>query len=148
MMCGVQIAAIAGVGARNVSNAKTILKAAHPRLLTALGNGTLTINKALELCKLPLAHQLEAFTHLIEERATDQVIRRAIAIGRQQERCLDATSMLAAFQLCESRHPGSVVVRRGPSGRTTISVPNALLDKIDPQMELQTWNGKIDSRPY
>jgi hypothetical protein len=28
-------------------------------------------SQALELCKLPLAHQLEAFTRLIEERAKD-----------------------------------------------------------------------------
>jgi hypothetical protein len=131
-----QIAGIAGVGARNVSNVKIILAAAHTRLLTALANGTLTINKALALCKLPRADQLEAFTQLIEERAIDKVIRHSLTRGRQ-EPCLESTSMLTAFQLCESRHPGSVVVRRWPSGRTTVSVSNELLDKIDLQRELQ-----------
>ena len=63
-----QIAEIAGVGARNVSNVKIILAAAHSRLLTALANGTLTINKALRLCKLPRADQSEAFTQ-IDRRA-------------------------------------------------------------------------------
>jgi len=47
-----QIATIAGVGARNVSNVKTILQVAHPRLIEALTDGTLTINGAMRLCKL------------------------------------------------------------------------------------------------
>ena len=50
-----------------------------------------------------------------------------------QEPGLGATSLLAALQLCESRHPGSIVVRRGRSGRTTISVCNELLDSIETQ---------------
>jgi hypothetical protein len=129
-----KIAEIAGVGARNVSNVKIILAAAHPRLLSALANGTLTINKALALCKLPVTEQLDAFTHWIEEGAIDKVIRRTLTRGRQQERCPDAFSVLAAFQMCESRLPGSVVVRRSPSGRTTISISNELLD---PQTEVQ-----------
>jgi hypothetical protein len=131
-----QIAGIAGVGARNVSNVKIILAAAHRRLLTALANGTLTINKALRLCKLSRADQSEAFTQLIEEGAIDKAIRRSLTRGHQEPR-LESTSILKAFQLCESRHPGSVVVRRCPSGRTTISVSNELLDKVDPQRELQ-----------
>jgi len=128
-----QIAEIAGVGARSVSNVKIILAAAHSRLIAALTNSTLTINKALMLCKLPRPVQLEAFTQLIEERAIDKIIRRTLTDGRQQKPCLESTSMLTAFQLCESLYPGSVVVRRGPSGRTTISVSNDLLDKINSQ---------------
>jgi len=132
-----QIAEIAGVGARNVSNVKLILRDAHPRLLTALANGTLTINKGLKLCRLPLADQVEAFTQLVEEQAIDKVIRHTLADGRPQEPSPNAASVLAAFQLCEARHPGSLVVSRSQSGRTTISVPNDLLDKADPQTELQ-----------
>jgi hypothetical protein len=131
-----RIAEIAGVGARNVSNVKIILNAAHSRLLTALDNGALTINKAIALCKLPLADQLEAFAQLIEDRAINKVIRLTLTRKRHQEPSPDAASMLAAFQSCESRHPGSVVVRRGRSGRTTISVSNELLDKIDQLKEL------------
>lgn len=131
-----RIAEIAGVGARNVSNVKIILNSAHPRLLTALDNGAVTINKAMALCKLPLANQFEAFTQMIEERVVDKVIRLTLAGKNQQERSPDAASILAAFQLCESRHPGSVVVTRGRSGRTAISVSNELLNKIDQQREL------------
>lgn len=50
-----EIAKVAGVGGRgrNVSNVKKILQAAHPRLICALQDGTLTINRALQFCKLP-----------------------------------------------------------------------------------------------
>jgi hypothetical protein len=132
-----QIAEIAGVGARNVSNVKLILRYAHTSLLNALANGTLTINKALKLCKVPVADQEKALNQLVEERATDKVIRHALAKGGELEPGPNAASMLAAFQVCESHHPGSLVIRRSPSGRTTISVSNELLDKIDPQSELQ-----------
>lgn len=137
-----QIAEIAGVGARNVSNVKIILAAAHPHLVTALANGTLTINKALMLCKLPLVHQLEAFSQLIEDRAIDKVIRRCLGSNQEQKTNLNPASLIAAFQSCESRHPGSLVVMRFPSGRTTISVSNDLLDQIGPQTELQLHETK------
>jgi hypothetical protein len=133
----VQIAKIAGVGVRNVSNVKAILGAAHSCLLTALVNGTLTINKALAFCKLPRPQQPEAFAKLLEDRAADKVIRATLSKGKRQEPNLDVASVLSAFQACESRSPGSLVVRRGRSGRTTISVSNELLDKITPQTELQ-----------
>lgn len=143
-----QTAEIAGVGVRNVSNVKTILEAAHPRLLTALVNGTLTINKAVLLCKLPRADQPEAFTKLLEDRAADKVIRATLSQRKEKEPNLDVASVLSAFQACESRNPGSVVVRRGRSGRITISVSNELLDKIDPQTELQLHEtAKSTQRP-
>jgi hypothetical protein len=72
----------------------------------------LTINKALVLSKLPRADQLEAFTQLIEERSIDKVIRRTLARSNEQEPRLDPASILAAFQLRESCHPGSIGVRR------------------------------------
>ncbi len=50
-----QIADAAGDGTRNVSNVKTILKNAHPRLIAALLNGTLSINAAMQFCNVPKA---------------------------------------------------------------------------------------------
>lgn len=132
-----QIAEIAGVGVRNVSNVKLILRYAHHRLWTALANGTLTINTALALCKLPRAHQTEALAQLVEKRAINKVIRRTLATDRQDESRPKAALMLATFQTCESLYPGSLVVKRSSNGRTTISVSTDLLDKIDPQTELQ-----------
>jgi hypothetical protein len=91
-----EIAEIAGVSARHVANVKTILEVAHPRLIEALQNSTLTINRAIQFCKLPRAEQLEQFIQYCEERATNKVIRRSIAAAQplsvglgQSPRCID-----------------------------------------------------------
>ena len=132
-----ELADIAGVGARNVSNVKLILKGAHPRLLSALRDGTLTINRAVRLCKLPIANQLETFTQELEERAIDVVIRRAVKQSHKQERCPNAAPILAALLQYEFRFPGSVPIRRDRCGRITISIGNDLVEQINSQGELQ-----------
>ena len=132
-----ELAKIAGVGARNVSNVKIILKEAHPRIQSALRGGTLTVNKALGFCKLPLANQLEAFTRCLEERTIDAIIRLALIRKRKPKPCPDVSSILTALLRYESRFPGSVLVRRDRSGRITISVGNDVLQQINPQWELQ-----------
>jgi hypothetical protein len=73
-----EIARAAGVGDRNVSNVRTILQRTHPILIGALKEGTLTINRAIQFCKLPKPDQLEEFIRYSEERATNRVIRRSI----------------------------------------------------------------------
>jgi hypothetical protein len=45
-----EVANAAAVGARNVTNVKTLLKLAHPRLIEALRDGTLSINGAMQRC--------------------------------------------------------------------------------------------------
>ena len=52
------------------ATSETIIQSAHPRLIEALEDGTLTINRAIQFCKLPRAEQLEQFIHYSEERAT------------------------------------------------------------------------------
>jgi len=64
-----QIAAIAGAGGRNVSKVKEILDKGHPRILGELANGSISINRAHQFCRLPFAKQLEALT----EEYCDQV---------------------------------------------------------------------------
>jgi hypothetical protein len=93
-----EIASAAGVGARNVSNVKTILKNAHPRLKAALRNGTLTINGAMQFCKLPKAEQLEQFIRHSEEREINKVIRQSIAQPKEKRPAptLRSTRRLAA----------------------------------------------------
>ena len=132
-----QIAEIAGVGARNISNVKTILKAAHPSLLSALRDGTLTINKAVGFCKLPIANQLEAFTQCREERAIDIVIRHTLMRNSKPKPFPDTAFILTALQQYESRFPGSILVSRGRSGRIRISASNEVLEPSNPQRELQ-----------
>src|SRR5208283_1976833 len=65
-----QIAAIAGAGGRNVSKVKEILDKGHPRILGELANGSISINRAHQFCRLPFAKQLEALT----EEYCDRVV--------------------------------------------------------------------------
>jgi hypothetical protein len=131
------IARAAGVGARNVSNVKTILKNAHPRLMAALLNGTLTINGAMQLCKLPKAEQLEHFIRQSEDHEINKVIRRSIARSSKEEASLDAAAVLDALQQQEARHPGSVVVRVGRFQRTVVVIGQDLLASAHSQGALQ-----------
>jgi hypothetical protein len=131
-----EIARAAGVGARNVSNVKTILKNAHSRLIAALLNGTLSINGAMQFCKLPRAAQLERFIRHSEDRETDKVIRRAIGRLKQKETSTDVGAVLDALQQQEVRQPGSVVVQVSRFQRTVILIGQDLLTGPHSQKEL------------
>jgi hypothetical protein len=119
-----EIASIAGVGSggRNVSNVKTILEVAHPRLKEALKEGTLTINRAIQFCKLPRAEQLEQFICYSEERATNKVIRRSIVRPKEEKISPDVVTVLDALQQHEAQKPGSVAVRVGRHKRTVVLI--------------------------
>ena len=131
-----QIADAAGVGTRNVSSVKTILKIAHPRVKAASQEGTLTINRAMQFCKLPKAEQLERFIRHSEDRETDKVIRRSIARLKKKKISPDVGAVLDALQQQEARHPGSVVVQAGRFQRTVILVGQNLLTGPYSQKEL------------
>jgi hypothetical protein len=123
-----EIARAAGVGARNVSNVKTILKVAHPRLQEALRDGTLTINRAIQFCKLPRrAEQLEQFVIHSEERATNKLIRRSIPQPKEKRASLDTVAILDALQRQEARQPGSVALRVGRNKRTVVLIGQDLI---------------------
>ena len=126
-----QIAGIAGAGARNVGNVKVILKYAHPRLIDALRDTRLTINRAIQLCKLPRSEQLEQFIRYCEERDTNKVIRQAIARSKKTEKNLNGAALLQELQQQEAKQPGSVVVRTGRLQRTVVIVGRDLLPEID-----------------
>ena len=100
-----EIAKIAGVCPRNVSNVKALLKLAHPRLIEALRDGTLRINRAIQFCKVPRAEQVEQFTRYSEERATNKVIRRSIARPKEEKISPDVVSVLDALQYQEVQRP-------------------------------------------
>ena len=131
-----EIADAAGVGARNVSNVKTILKNAHPRLITALLDGTLTINGAMQFCKLPKAEQLEQFIRHSEDRETNKVIRQSIGRPKEEKISPDVGAVLDALQQQEARQPGSVMVRVGRFQRTVILIGQDLLTGPYSQKEL------------
>ena len=132
-----EIASAAGVGARNVSNVKTILKNAHPRLIIALLNGTLTINGAMPFCKLPKAEQLEHFIRHSEDREINKVIRRSVARAKQEKTTADVATVLDALQQQEARQPGSVLLQVGRFQRTVILIGQDLLAGKYSQKELE-----------
>jgi hypothetical protein len=131
-----EIARAVGVGARNVSNVKTILGVAHPRLKEALRDGTLTINRAIQFCKLPRAEQLEQFIRYSEERATNKVIRRSIARPKEEKTSEDVLTVLDVLQHQEARQPGSVAVRVGRHKRTVVLIGQDLFAGPHSQKEL------------
>jgi hypothetical protein len=132
-----ETARAAGVGDRNVSNVRTILQTAHPSLIGALKEGTLTINRAIQLCKVPRAEQLEQFIRYSEERATNKVIRRSIAQPKEEKTRLDVVAVLDALQQQEARHPGSVAVRVGRHKRTVVLIGQDLFAGPPSQKELK-----------
>lgn len=121
------IANIAGVCARNVRNVETILETAHPRLIQALQDGTLKINRATQFCKLPRATQLETFIRYSEERATNNVIRHSIRQQKEQKTSLDVVVVLDALLRQEARQPGSVTIRAVRHKRTVVLLSQDLM---------------------
>lgn len=132
-----EIANLAGVRSRNVGNVETILETAHPRLLEALRDGILKISRAMQLCKLRRAEQLEQFIRYSEERATNKVIRRCIPQLTEKKASLDVVAVLDALQHQEARQPGSVAVRVGRHKRTVVLVGRDLFSEPHSQKELK-----------
>jgi hypothetical protein len=124
-----EIATAAGVGCRNVSNVKTILQVAHPRLIEALSQGTLTINGAMQFCKLPRGEQLEQFIRHCAERATNKVIRRAIVQPTVEKSSTDPLSILDALRQQEAQEPGSVAIRLSRHKQCVVLVGRELLSR-------------------
>jgi len=120
-----EIAEAAGVGSRNVSNVKRILQSAHPRLISALQDGTLTINHALQFCKFSRPEQLEQFVRYSEVCAARRVIRHAIARPRAGSIDPDVLTILEELHQQEVHQPGSVIVRVGRLERTVVLLGKA-----------------------
>ncbi len=132
-----EIASVAAVCPRYVSNVETILKLAHPRLIEALRNSTLRIGRAIQFCKLAKAEQLEQFIRYSEERATNRVIRRSIPQPKGKKASLDVVAVLDALQRQEARQPGSVAVRVGRHKRTVVLIGQDLFAGPHSQKELK-----------
>lgn len=128
---------MAGVCPRNVGNVETILEIAHSTLIEALGNGTLKINRAMQLCKLPRHEQLVEFIRYSEERATNRVIRRFIPQPQEKEASPDVLAVLDALQCQEAQQPGSVAVRVGRHKRTVVLIGQNYAERPHSQKELK-----------
>jgi len=132
-----EIARAAGVGARNVSKVKDILKFAHPRLKQALADGTLSIHRAAQLCELTQAQQVGKFTQAALDRATNKLIRQAIGSTAKNEAIPDTALALSALQEQERLRPGSVEIRMTRSPRTIIFVSRDLQAVQSLQVEVK-----------
>jgi hypothetical protein len=132
-----QIATLAGVGCRNVSNVKTILQVAHPRIIDALTDGSLKIHRAMQFCNLPMAQQLEQFTHYSAERATNKVIRRSVTQLIGETIGTDPIAVLDALRKQEARQPGSVAIRLTRHKQSIVLIGQDLLGKTISPEELK-----------
>jgi hypothetical protein len=132
-----EIAAVAGVGARNVSSAKTILKVAHPRIIEALTEDTLTINRALQFCRSPRTGQLEEFIRYSMERATAKVIRQSLLHSKKQKGGTDVMKLLDIVRQQETIQPGSITVRFSEHNRSVLLIGRDFLEQSIFQEELK-----------
>jgi len=132
-----EIASIAVVCPRYVSDVETILKVAHPRLIEALRNSTLKIGRAIQFCRLARVEQLEQFIRHSEERATNRVIRRSIPHPKEKKDSLDVVAVLDTLHRQEAQQPGSVGVREGRLKRTVILIGQDLSTGL---CSKRSWN--------
>src|SRR5215813_115843 len=125
-----EIAAVAGVGARNVSSVKKILQVAHPRIIEALTEGTLRINRALQFCRSSRTVQLEEFIRYSTERATAKEIRQSLSQPRRQKsNCADVVGVLDALRREEVKQPGSIALRLSASNQSVVLIGRNLLSQ-------------------
>jgi hypothetical protein len=124
------IADRAGVSARNVGNVKMILKTAHPRILQALRDGVLSINRAVQLCKMPKVEQLKQFTEVCSRRAINMSIRASMSDLEHGHGPKSASVVLDLLQHQEQQEPGSVKVRVGTSRETVVLVGQDFLTRM------------------
>lgn len=125
-----QIAAVAGVGSRNVSKVKEILEVAHPRIKDELLNGSISINRAHLLCRLPLRAQLEALTEEYCTRAASEVEEGLFPRYGKDKPVIAATAVLDRLQQQELQQPGSVSVHFSQRKRSVILVGKDLQSDI------------------
>lgn len=120
-----EIAIIAAVSGRTVSNVKTILEKAAPKVIDALQVGALRINRALSWCAMPKWRQIEIYTDYQLKRAQGKVIRCAIA----QLEMVGPGAVIEALREQQTREPGSVMIRVGRHPQTVILLGQDLLSR-------------------
>jgi len=117
-----KIADLAGVSSRTVGNVKLILKKAHPSVVEALHNGTISINAALELCKFDRPQQVEELAHLLMKRSNNRTYREYTDKLQAEQLGADLSVFFAKLQQFEETKPGSVEVRSGTGKKTVIII--------------------------
>ena len=124
-----QIAAIAGTGGRNVSKVKEILDKGHPRILGELANGSISINRAHQFCRLPFAKQPEALTEECCDRVVSD-IERGLLWQAKDNPAFEGTAVLKILQQLEEHQPGSVSIQFSRRERSLILVGEDLQSQM------------------
>jgi hypothetical protein len=115
-----KIADLAAVSPRTVGNVKLILKKAHPSMIEALHNSTISINAALDLCKSDRTQQVEELAHLLMKRSNNKTYRAYIDKLHVEQLGADLSAFFGKLQQFEATKPGSVEIRSGTGKRTVI----------------------------
>jgi len=132
-----EIARVALVSPRNVTNVKTLLCKAHPRILQALESDALKINRALKFCILPQAEQLKQFTSLTVRREISKHIRKATRKPSAAAMTnFNAAEALEVLRQTEVERPGSLQACI-MDDQTIVLFGTALLSKLS-QGEVRT----------
>src|SRR5262249_48958400 len=118
-------------------NVKTILQIAHPRIIEALTDGTLTINRGMQFCKLSRAEQLEQFIRYSTEHAIGTVIRQSLSQPSDQKSSAYIVKVLDALRQPEAKHPGSISIRRSARNQSVLLIGRDLLAQPLAQEELK-----------
>jgi hypothetical protein len=117
-----EIAYLAGARPRNVSKVKTILRNAHFQLIEACQTGIITIHRALQLCRLPMAEQIEQLARYFNERSSGKSTRQAINVLRMEKLAPEPGVLLRALLRREIQKPGSIAIKAGTRKQTLILV--------------------------
>ena len=125
-----KIANLAGVSPRAVGSVKTILRRAHPSLVEALHNGTITINGALEVCKFDRTQQVEELAQFLAKKSNSKINRVYTDKLRIEQIGADLNVFFAKLQQFEALNPGSLEVRPGTGKKTVIVVGKGHLNAL------------------
>ncbi|HEV7676005.1 MAG TPA: hypothetical protein VGQ12_15850 [Candidatus Angelobacter sp.] len=130
-----EIAYLAGACPRNISKVKTILRKAHFRLIEACQTGIVTIHRALQLCRLDMAEQIEQLSRYFNERSRGKTTRQAINVLRMEKMAPEPGVLLRALLQRETQTPGSIVIKAGTRKRTLILVGRDYWAELTSSME-------------
>jgi hypothetical protein len=131
-----EVARLVGVSGRNVSNVKKILLEAHPRILQALQNGTLKINRALHLCRWPQEEQIDQLIAMKITREIDKTLRHAMTEPSRKTVAASVGEVLEMLRKSDTQRPGSVQIRTVDVEQTIILLGRDVLSKTNSQ---ETW---------
>jgi len=126
-----EVARLAAVSSRSVSNVRKILSEAHPRVLEALQRGILKINGALQLCKERRDKQLDHFVSMAVNREIRKHVRQLTADRRKRSPILPVADILEMLRRSNADRPGSVQIRIADFEETIVLVGKDLLSRVD-----------------